>query len=101
MNNNIPFRKGKKGIVLNIRVEPRSSRAGVVGLLGNVLKVKLTSAPVDGAANKQLVEVLSKFFSIKKGAVHILRGETSKNKVVEIEGLEEMPFCNTELCNPE
>ncbi len=96
MNNNIPFRKSKKGIVLNIRVEPRSSRAGVVGLLGDALKVKLTSAPVDGAANRQLAEVLSRFFSIRKGAVHILRGETSKNKVVEIEGVEEMPFFNPE-----
>ncbi len=83
----IPFRKSDRGMVLDIRVHPRSSRAAVVGVQGNALKVKLTSAPVDGAANKQLIEVLSRFFGVKKGAVRILRGETSRNKVVEIEGL--------------
>jgi len=89
MHDGIPFKKGKKGMVLKVRVEPRSSRAEVVGIMGDALKVKLTSAPVDGAANRQLVEVLSKFFSIKKSAVRILKGETSKNKVVELEGLGE------------
>ncbi|NOZ25343.1 MAG: YggU family protein [Nitrospirae bacterium] len=89
MLDGIPFRKGKHGMVLKVRVEPRSSRAEVVGVLGDALKVKLTSAPVDGAANRQLVEVLSRFFGIRKSAVRILKGETSKNKIVELEGIEE------------
>ncbi len=88
MPQGLPFRKDKQGeTVLKVRVEPRSSRAEVVGWLGDSLKVKLTAAPVDGAANKQLVEVLSDYFGVKKSAVRILRGGSSKNKLVEIEGL--------------
>ncbi len=87
----IPYRKSKRGIILQVKVEPRSSRAQVAGLLGEQLKVKLTSPPVEGAANKQLVEVLAKFFGVKKTAVNILKGQSSKNKVVEIEGLESPP----------
>ncbi len=86
----IPYRKGKNGIIINIRVEPRSSRAEVIGVHGDTLKVKLTSPPVEGAANKQLIEILAKHFGIRKGAVRIIKGERSKNKVVEIEGLEEL-----------
>ncbi len=84
----IPYKKSKNGIIIQVKVEPRSSKAQVAGVLGEQLKVKLTSPPVDGAANKQLIEVLSKYFGIKKRAIKIIRGQTSKTKVVEIEGLD-------------
>lgn len=87
----IPYRKSKRGIIVQVKVEPRSSRAQVAGLLGEQLKVKLTSPPVEGAANKQLIEVLSEFFGIKKSSISIIRGQSSKNKVVEIEGIEHPP----------
>ncbi|NOX21084.1 MAG: YggU family protein [Nitrospirae bacterium] len=87
----IPYKKSANGIVINVKVEPRSSKAVVSGLLGDQLKVKLTSAPVDGAANKQLIEVLARFFGVKKKAVRIIKGQTSKTKVVEIEGLQKPP----------
>ncbi|GBE35470.1 hypothetical protein BMS3Bbin06_02011 [bacterium BMS3Bbin06] len=83
----IPFKKSKNGITVNIRVEPRSSRVEVVGRYGDSLKVKLTSAPVEGKANKQLIEVMARYLGVKKGAVHIIKGESSKDKVLEIEGL--------------
>jgi len=70
--------------VLNVRVEPRSSRTCVVGVVGEALKVKLTAPPVEGAANKQLVEVLSDHFNIRKSDIEILKGRSGKNKVVEI-----------------
>lgn len=84
----IPFQKTKEGIVINIKVEPRSSRAMVVGPYGDALKVKLTAPPVDGAANKQLAEILAKYFKVKKASISIIKGQQSKNKVVEIKGLE-------------
>lgn len=83
----IPFRKSRRGVTLNIRVELRSSRAGVAGVIGDTLKVKLTSPPVEGAANRQLIEVLSGFLNIKKSSIQIIKGEKSRNKVVEIRNL--------------
>ncbi len=54
----------------------------------NVLKVKLTAPPVDGAANEQLIEIIAEEFGVKKSAVRIIRGQSSKTKVVEITGIE-------------
>jgi hypothetical protein len=85
---NIPYKKTKDGILLKIKVEPRSSMAGIQGVSGNTLKVKLTSAPVDGAANRQLIEILAKKTGVRKSSIEIVRGDTSKNKVVLIRGIE-------------
>lgn len=84
---NIPFQPSKKGIIIKIKVEPRSSRKGLAGIAGDTVKVKVHSPPVGGAANEELVEVLSEKLGIKKSSIKILRGESSKNKIVEIEGI--------------
>jgi len=84
---NIPFQTTKKGITIKIKVEPRSSRKGISGIAGDTVKVKVHAPPVGGAANEELIEVLSEKLGIKKSAIRILRGESSKNKVVEIEGI--------------
>ena len=84
----IPFRKTKNGITVNIRVQPRSSRKGIDGVSDGILKVKLTSPPVGGAANKQLIEVLSEELGVKKSSVSIIKGQSSRDKVVEIKGVE-------------
>jgi len=82
----IPFQKSKKGITLKIKVEPRSSRKGISGVVGDAIKIKLNAPPVGGAANEELIEVLSEELGIKKTSIKILRGISSRNKVVEIEG---------------
>lgn len=70
---------------INIRVLPRSSKNEVVGQMADgVLKVKLTAPPVDGAANEALIELLAEYFDTSKNKIKIVRGLTSKNKVVEI-----------------
>lgn len=84
-----PSRKSGGGVVIDVRVVPRSSTARVIGLVEGVLKVKLTAPPVDGAANKELIKLLSSYFQVRKRSVRILRGESSKNKRVAIEGLAE------------
>lgn len=74
-------------ITLKIKVEPRSSRSGVVGPYGDALKVKLTSAPVEGKANKELIEVLAREFGIPKRDIEIISGQSSKNKTVRLTGM--------------
>jgi uncharacterized protein (TIGR00251 family) len=79
--------ESKDELILTIKVEPRSSRSGIVAMYGDALKVKLTSAPVEGKANKELVALLAKELGIKKTDIEIVSGETSKNKVVKLIGI--------------
>jgi uncharacterized protein (TIGR00251 family) len=69
-------------------MEPRSSKKGLAGVMDNVLKVKLTAPPVEGEANDQLIEVLSEATGVRKSSIRIVRGLSSKRKVVEIKGIE-------------
>jgi len=87
----IPFQRSKKGITLKVKVEPRSSRKGIAGSVGDALKIRVNAPPVGGAANEELVEILSEEFGIKKTAIKIIRGHSSRDKVVEIEGIDSIP----------
>ncbi len=75
------------GVRFAVRVQPRASRRGVEGLHGDALKVRVTAAPVDGAANEAVVEVLAEALGVPKGAVRIVSGATGRRKVVEVLGV--------------
>ncbi len=79
--------KPKEHLVIKIKVEPRSSKSGIVGPYGDAIKVKLTSPPVEGKANRELVEVLAKNLGIAKKNVEIISGKSSKNKIVKLYGI--------------
>jgi len=72
------------GIVLNLHIQPRASKSEVCGVQGDALKIRLTSPPVDGAANKLCREFLAELFHVPKSAVEIISGETSRHKRVKI-----------------
>lgn len=84
----IPFIRSKRGITLKVRVEPKSSRKGISGIVGDAVKIKVNAPPARGAANEELVEILSEEFEIKKTAIKIIKGHFSRDKVIEIEGIE-------------
>ncbi|MCQ2394164.1 MAG: DUF167 domain-containing protein [Kiritimatiellae bacterium] len=81
------FTESPEGIVLNVKAQPRSSKAGLDGILGDAVKVRIRSAPVDGKANKELVETLADAFDLPKSAVVFKGGETSKTKRLLLKGL--------------
>ncbi len=74
------------GLILNIYVQPRSSKNHICGILGEELKIRLTSPPVDGAANKLCREFIADLFDVAKSAVEIISGETSRHKRLRITG---------------
>ncbi len=49
-----------------------------------ILKIRVNQPPEDGKANKAAIELLAKYLKVKKSAVSIISGETSRNKIVEI-----------------
>lgn len=73
-------------MLISIRVIPRSSKNALEWEHGS-LKARLTAPPVDGAANEALQELLAKRLALPKRAISIVRGATSRQKVVEIVGL--------------
>jgi uncharacterized protein len=76
------------GITIRVYVAPRSSANKVVGMHNGALKVALTAPPVEGAANKALIEFFAKALGVAKSAVKLVSGETSRHKVVSVVGVE-------------
>lgn len=74
------FTETADGVIVNVRAQPRSSRAGIEGIVADALKVRIRSAPVDGKANKELVETVADAFDLAKSRVQFKSGETSKTK---------------------
>jgi uncharacterized protein len=68
---------------LNIKVIPNARQNRAVEEPGR-LKVYLTAPAVDGKANKALTEFLSEHFSVKKNKITIIKGLTSRDKIVQI-----------------
>ncbi len=62
-----------------------------MGIHEGALKVKLTSPPVEGKANEELIEFLADLLGVRKSDIKILRGGSSKQKTVEVAGLREFP----------
>ncbi|MBO7166229.1 MAG: YggU family protein [Kiritimatiellae bacterium] len=82
------YTQTQEGIVLSVRAAPRSSKAGIDGLWGDdAVKVRIKSAPVDGKANKELIEVLADEFNLSKSSVVFKSGETSKTKRILLKGV--------------
>jgi uncharacterized protein (TIGR00251 family) len=74
-------------VLLSVRVTPRAGRTAIAGMRDGVLHVKLAAAPVEGAANAALIDLLCRQLRIPKRSLRIARGERSRIKTVEISGL--------------
>lgn len=74
-------------ITFIVRVIPRSSRSEIVGEYDGAVKVRLTSPPVDGAANNELIKLFSKTLGVSRSAVEILSGANSKTKRLRVAGV--------------
>jgi uncharacterized protein (TIGR00251 family) len=72
---------------LEIKAVPNAPKSEVVGWLGDALKVKVHAPPVEGKANEALCSFLAEALDLPKRSVRLARGETSRKKIVEIEGL--------------
>jgi len=80
LNNELNIRETPKGIVFKVLVQPKSSMNTIVGCHNGALKIKITSPPVDGAANKTCIEFLAKMLNVSKSCFQIISGHSSRNK---------------------
>lgn len=81
----LPFISTINGaLILSVYVQPRASKNQICGIQGEELKIRLTSPPVDGAANKLCREFVADLFHVSKSSVEIISGETSRHKRLRI-----------------
>lgn len=76
-----------QGVVIHLLVQPRASKNEVVGVQGDELKVRLTSPPVEGAANRLCCEFIAKRLGLAKSAVTLEAGATSRHKRLFLPGV--------------
>ena len=76
-------------LLLRLHVQPRAAVNELAGLQGDALKLRLTTPPVDGKANKAVIAYLAKFFHLPKSALSIKSGQQSRSKTVAIKGADE------------
>jgi uncharacterized protein (TIGR00251 family) len=71
-----------EGLIISIKVTPKSSKNEIVGWENEELKVRITAAPEKGEANEEVIRFLSKTLGIAKSRVILLSGETSRHKKI-------------------
>jgi uncharacterized protein (TIGR00251 family) len=83
-----PYLKVQNDVVLlHVKVQPRASRNEIGEVLGQQLKVKIAAPPVESAANEALVRFLSDVLDCPRHAVTLVRGGSSRHKVVALRGI--------------
>jgi uncharacterized protein len=81
------------GVVLALHVTPRAGRNAIDGVdAEGRLRLRVSAAPVDGAANEGVVALLATELGVRRGAVTLTAGATSRHKRCRIDGLEAAPL---------
>lgn len=81
------LKETENGIQFKIKVQPRSGRNEIKGIMGDALKIKITAPPVDGEANEACLRLLAQWLEIPKSRVSLLTGQTSTQKMVLAQGV--------------
>ena len=83
----LSVRSVDRAVRFGVHVQPRASKTEIAGLYDTALKVRLHSPPVDGAANDELIYFFAKLLGVTRQSVRIVAGQSSRTKVMEIEGV--------------
>lgn len=75
-------------LTLVLHVQPNAKRSGFAGLHGEALKVRIAAPAVDDKANAALCAFIAEALDAAKSAVHLVRGERSREKVLEVRGVD-------------
>ena len=76
-------------VELRVRVIPRASKSGIAGTRDGALLVRLNAPPVEGAANTELIQVISDALGVPKRSIAIVSGQRSRLKRIRVEGVTE------------
>lgn len=76
----------QRGVVIAVRAIPRAGRSGIAGTRGDALLVRLAAAPVEGAANEELIALLARALDLPRRQVSVIAGDRARDKRVLVEG---------------
>lgn len=76
------------GFRFDVLVQPRASRGRIGPVQGDRLKVAVTAPPVDGEANKAVVEAIAKALRVPKRNIEVIAGATGRRKTLRVAGVE-------------
>jgi uncharacterized protein len=82
----LDVRAAGAAVTFPVRVKPRAARDEIAGERAGALIVRLTSPPVEGAANAALCRLLARALGIAPSRVELLRGTTGRDKLVRVTG---------------
>ena len=74
---------------ISVRLQPRASRTELREVRAGVLIARVTAAPVDGKANAALCRLIAGAAGVARSRVAVVRGASSRDKVVQVEGMDE------------
>lgn len=74
---------------IRVRVQPRASSNQVIDFRDGTLRVRVTAPPRDGKANAAVLGLVAEFLGVPPSNTKIIRGATSREKVIEIEAIDE------------
>ena len=72
---------------IRVYVQPRASKTAVTGMHGDSIRIRLAAPPVDNAANEALIEFVARQLGLAKHSVRVVGGQTSRRKLIEIDGV--------------
>lgn len=75
------------GLLLSVKLQPRASSNEIGEPLGSELRIKVTAPPVDAAANEALLRLLADTLDCPRSRIELVRGHTSRHKVIKLHGL--------------
>jgi uncharacterized protein len=82
------FSDARRGAAITVKVIPRAKKTGVAGVMDDgTIKIRIAAPPVEGAANRALIEFLAEALGLPRSQVDIVAGETSERKLISLTGI--------------
>jgi uncharacterized protein (TIGR00251 family) len=73
-------------LTFRVQVVPRASRSEIVGEHNGALRIRIAAPPVNGSANEELVRTLARALGVRRNAIEITSGQSSRTKQVRVTG---------------
>ena len=84
----IPIHDTPAGATFQVKVHPRARKNAITGVVGDALKLALTAPPVEGRANEACIAFLANFLNVARSSVTIAAGESSRQKLIRVAGMQ-------------
>lgn len=75
------------GVLVSIKLQPRSSADQIGEAVGDELRIRVTAPPVDAAANEALIRLIAKAWDCPRSRIELVRGHKSRHKIIKLHGV--------------